>query len=301
MSISELVAGAKKWTREQPWRLYASQISVLVRTEVRRNLFTRRRIWVYLLAAIPVLMLLVRNTLDPSSIQAWRGRNLEAVAGFIERDTQVLAGIIQLYYVRLGIFFACMGIFTWLFRGEMVERTLHYQFMVPVRKEVLVLGKFLAGTLISIALFETAVLSCFYLAYARFGFEGSSYVFDGPGLGQLGSYLLVTALACVGYGAVFLPLSLLFKNPIVPGIVLMGWETIVPIFPAWAQRLSVTFYLKHLCPVTLPPEGPMALFTVVAEPVAPILAVLGLLSLAFVVLVVSCFLIHRIEITYTVE
>ena len=291
MSTPGLVARAQKWSKEQPWRLYASQISVLVRTEVRRNLFTRRRIWVYLLAAIPVMILLASIIFGPRSTEAW----------YIERTTQVLAGIIQLYYVRLGIFFACMGIFTWLFRGEMVERTLHYQFMVPVRKEVLVLGKFLAGTLISIALFETAVLSCFCLAYARFGSAGRSYVFDGPGLGQLGSYLLVTALACLGYGAVFLALSLLFKNPIVPGIVLMGWETIVPIFPAWAQRLSVTFYLKHLCPVTLPAEGPMAIFTVVAEPVAPILAVLGLLSLAFVVLVVSCFLIHRIEITYTVE
>ena len=264
---------------------------MLVRIEVRRNLFTRRRIWVYLLAVIPVMILLASIIFGPRSTEVW----------YIERTTQVLAGIIQLYYVRLGIFFACMGIFTWLFRGEMVERTLHYHFMAPVRKEVLVLGKFLAGTLISIALFETAVLSCFYLAYERFGSAGRSYVFDGPGLGQLGSYLLVTALACLGFGAVFLALSLLFKNPIVPGIVLMGWETIVPIFPAWAQRLSVTFYLKHLCPVTLPAEGPMAIFTVVAEPVASILAVLGLLSLAFVVLVVSCFLIHRIEITYTVE
>ncbi len=291
MSTGEVVARTQKWVDEQPWRLYASQISVLVRNDVRRNLFTRRRIWVYLLAAVPVLILLARHIFGPHSTEAWH----------IENTTQVLAGIIQLYYVRLGIFFASMGIFTWLFRGEMIERTLHYQFMVPVRKEVLVLGKFLAGTLISIALFEAAVLSCFYLAYARFGSAGRSYVFDGPGLGHLGSYLLVTALACLGYGSVFLALSLLFKNPIVPGIVLMGWETIVPIFPAWAQRLSVTFYLKHLCPVPLPVEGPMAIFTVVAEPVAPILAVLGLFSLAFVVLVLSCFLIHRIEITYTVE
>jgi len=291
MSTPGLVARVQKWSAEQPWRLYASQISVLVRGEVRRSLFSRRRIWVYLLAAIPVLILLSSDLFGPRSTEAW----------YIERTTQVLAGIIQLYYVRLGIFFACMGIFTWLFRGEMVERTLHYQFMVPVRKEVLVIGKFLAGTLISIALFEAAILSCFYLAYARFGSAGSSYVFDGPGMSQLGSYLLVTALACLGYGAVFLALSLLFKNPIVPGIVLMGWETIVPIFPGWAQRLSVTFYLKHLCPVTLPVEGPMAIFTVVAEPVAPILAVLGLFSLAFVVLVLSCLLIHRIEITYTVE
>ena len=291
MSTQDLVARGQGWLQEQPWRLYASQIGVLVRNEVRRNLFTRRRIWVYLLALFPVLMLVGRNIFDHSSTDAV----------YIDNDTQVLAGMIQLYYLRLGIFFACMGIFTWLFRGEMVQRTLHYQFMVPVRKEVLVVGKFLAGTIISVVLFAAAVLTCFYLAYSRFGSAGRSYVFDGPGLGQLGAYLLVTALACLGYGAVFLALSLLFKNPIVPGLVLLGWETIIPIFPSWAQRLSVTFYLKHLCPVALPVEGPMAIFTVVAEPVAPWLAVLGLLGLALAVLVVSCFLIHRLEITYTTE
>src|SRR6202011_313723 len=166
----------------------------------------------------------------------------------------------------------CMAIFTWLFRGEMVERTLHYQFLVPVRREVLVVGKFLAGAITAIALFETAVLASFYFMYIRFGSAGRSYVFDGPGLAQLGAYLVVTALACLGYGAVFLALSLLFKNPIVPGVVIMGWETIAPIFPAWAQRLSVTFYLKHICPVSLPIRGPLAIFTVVAEPVSSFIA-----------------------------
>jgi len=100
---------------------------------------------------------------------------------------------------------------------------------------------------------------------------------------------------------VFLALSLLFKNPIVPGLVLLGWETIAPILPAWAQRLSVTSYLRHLCPVQLPAEGPLAIFTVVAEPVAPVIAILGLLCLSVAVLVLSCFLIDRIEITYTAE
>ena len=290
MSAQNLLVQAQNWSKEQPWRLYASQIFVLVRNEVRRNLFTRRRIWIYLLALIPVIIITIHYVLDKN-----RG------ADQIETDTMVLAGIVQLYYFRLGIFFACMGIFTWLFRGEMVERTLHYQFLVPVRKEVLVVGKFLAGAIISIALFETAVLACFYLTYSRLGAAGKSYVIDGPGLGQLGSYLLVTALACLGYGAVFLALSLLFKNPIIPGAMLMGWEAIAPIFPSWAQRLSVTFYLKHLCPVTLPVDGPMAIFTVVAEPVSPLVAVFGLLSLTLVILVLSCFLIHRMEITYTAE
>ena len=291
MTTQALVARAQKWSKEQPWRLFASQISVLVRNELRRNLFTRRRIWIYLLALLPVLMILAHLIFDRQTAEPAR----------IENDTQVLAGIFQLYYLRLGIFFACMAIFTWLFRGEMVERTLHFQFLVPVKREVLVVGKFLAGALIATAVFEVAVLACFYLMYSRFGLAGRSYVFDGPGLAQLGSYLLVTALACLGYGAVFLVLSLLFKNPVVPGVVIMGWEAIAPIFPAWAQRLSVTFYLKHLCPVGLPITGPLAIFTIVAEPISPFIAVLGLLCLTIAILALSCLLIHRMEITYTTE
>ncbi len=291
MSAQDLVARAQKWSKEQPWRLFASQVSILVRNEVRQNLFTRRRIWIYLLALLPVVMILGHTISDRNNTNPAQ----------IEEDTQVLAGIVQLYYFRLGIFFACMGIFTWLFRGEMVERTLHYQFLVPVRREVLVVGKFLAGAVVAIALFETAVLACFCFMYVRFGSAGKSYVFDGPGLGQLRSYLLVTALACLGYGVVFLALSLLFKNPIIPGVVIMGWEAIAPIFPAWAQLLSVNFYLKNLCPVSLPITGPLAIFTIVAEPVSPFIAVVGLLCLTVAILVLSCFLIHRMEITYTTE
>jgi ABC-type transport system involved in multi-copper enzyme maturation permease subunit len=291
MSAQELLARAQKWSKAQPWQLYGSQIAILIRNELRRSLFTRRRIWVYFLAAMPLLGLFLRNTFDHDAFQE----------RYLEFATQLIAMLIQVYYVRIGVFFACMGIVTWLFRGEMVQRTLHYQFLSPIRREVLVVGKFLGGTIITTAIFEIAVAACFYLGYVRFGAAARSYIFDGPGLGQLGAYLLVTALACVGYGAVFLALSLLFKNPIVPGLVLLGWETVSPVFPAWAQRLSVAFYLKHLCPVSVPVDGPMALFTVVAEPVAPWLAVLGLLCLALAVLVLSCFLIHRLEISYTTE
>jgi ABC-type transport system involved in multi-copper enzyme maturation permease subunit len=291
MSAPALVSRAQQWSKEQPWRLYASQISVLVRNELRRNLFTRRRIWIYLLAFIPALLILTHVIFDRQQLHPDQ----------IEEDTQVLAGIVQFYYFRLGIFFACMGIFTWLFRGEMVERTLHYQFLVPVKREVLVVGKFLAGAVIAIAMFEAAVAACFFLMYSRFGAAGKSYILDGPGLSQLGSYLLASALACLGYGALFLAFSLLFKNPIIPGVIILGWETISPIFPAWAQRLSVTFYLKHLCPVSLPVSGPMAIFTIVAEPVSPFLAVFGLLLLTVAILVLACFLIHRTEITYTAE
>ena len=291
MSAQDFIARAQKTLKEQPWPLYGSQIAFLVRNEVRRNLFSRRRIWVYFLSLVPVIFLLLRNIFGHGQFEAT----------YIEENTQALAILVQLYYLRLGVFFACMGIFTWLFRGEMVQRTLHYQFLAPVRREVLVLGKFLAGVIVSTVLFGFAVASCFYLTYSRFGPPGQAYMFGGPGLSQLGSYLLVTSLACLGYGAVFLALSLVFKNPIIPGVIIMGWETVSPVFPSWAQHLSVTFYLKHLCPVPIPAEGPMAIFTVLAEPVSPFVAVFGLCCLTVAILVLSCILIHRIEIIYTAE
>ena len=112
MSAQDLVVRAQRWSKEQPWRLFASQVSILVRNEVSRNLFTRRRIWIYLLAFVPAFIILTHVILD---------KNQPTGPAQIENDTQVLAGIVQLYYFRLGIFFACMGIFTWLFRGEMVR------------------------------------------------------------------------------------------------------------------------------------------------------------------------------------
>jgi hypothetical protein len=100
MSAQDLVARAQKWSKEQPWRLYASQVSILVRNEVRRNLFTRRRIGIYVLASAPALIILAHAIFDTGRAQ-------------IEEDTQVLAYIVQLYYFRLGIFFACMAVFWW--------------------------------------------------------------------------------------------------------------------------------------------------------------------------------------------
>jgi ABC-type transport system involved in multi-copper enzyme maturation permease subunit len=293
MNIRESSARFLSRMRAQPWGFWGSQITVLIRREVRRQLFTRRRMWVYLLAFAPVLITALHYFMD---------RSAPKDTAALEDDTQVLAGIVQLYYVRLGLFFACMGIFTWLFRGEMVERTLHYSFLSAVRREVLVVGKFLGGLVAAILLFEAALLGCFYFIYSRFGSAGSAYVFQGPGLRPMGAYALVIALGALGYGAVFLGLSLLFKNPIVPGALLLGWETITPILPRSLQMLSVTFYLKQLYPVRLAgPTGILSLFTVIPEPLPSYAAVCGLVCFAALVVVFSCYWIRKTEITYTTD
>ena len=46
-----------------------------------------------------------------------------------------------------------MGIFSNLFRGEMLEKTLHYYYLTPMRRELLVAGKYLAGLAVALVLF----------------------------------------------------------------------------------------------------------------------------------------------------
>jgi hypothetical protein len=115
------------------------------------------------------------------------------------------------------------------------------------------------------------------------------------------SYLLVTVLACLGYGAVFLALSVLFKNPVVPAVMVLVWEGVNGALPVWLKRFSVTFYLKPLFPVELPIEGFSGLFTVVAEPTPPWLAVSGLIAFALGVLAFACWRIRRLEISYSTD
>lgn len=216
----------------------------------------------------------------------------------LDEETLVLAGIIQLYYVRVGVFFGCLGIFVRLVRGELAERTLHYAFLAPVRREVLVVGKFLAGALSTTVVFGAGILASFILTYAHFA-AGQNFVRHGPGLAHLRAYVLVAVLACLGYGAVFLALSLLLKNPVVPAVVVFFWEGINGALPVWLKRLSVTYYLKPLFPVELPVPGLLGLFTVVAEPTPPWLAVSGLLAFAALVLAFACWRIRRLEVLYS--
>jgi len=63
----------------------------------------------------------------------------------LDKDRMIFAGIFQYFYLRLAIFFGCLGIFMNLFRGEMLDKTLHFWFLTPVRREVLLAGKYIAG------------------------------------------------------------------------------------------------------------------------------------------------------------
>ena len=274
---------------EQPWGLWWIQAHRLTRIELRRNLFSWRATWIYFLAFIPAFIILIHALVDTHP------------AFQLSDDTNILAGIIQLYYIRLGVFFGCLGIFSRLIRGEMIERSLHFYLLSPVRREILLLSKFVAGSITAILLFGSAIIADFALMYSGFGAAGRDYIFNGPGLGQLGAHLAIVVLACLGYGAVFLLLSMMFRNPMPAAMLVLGWEAINPVLPSILQKFSVASYLRHLMPVKVANDGLLALLTVETEPVSAWAATLGLLLLITIVLLYSCYRIRKLEIRYTTE
>lgn len=275
--------------RQHPWGLWWLQARRLTRIEVRRNLFSWRASWIYFLAFVPTVIILIHAVFERRDRFA------------MSDDTMVLAGIVQFYYIRLAIFFGCLGIFSRLIRGEMVERSLHYYLLSPVRREILLLAKFAAGSFSAVLLFGSALAASFALMYLPYGAAGHDFVFNGPGLSQLEAYLAIVVLACLGYGSVFLLLSMIFRNPMPAAMLVLGWEAINPVLPSILQKISVASYLRHLMPISVPGDGIFALLSVETEPVPGWVAALGLLVLIAVVLAYSCYRIRRLEIRYTTD
>ncbi|MEZ5400976.1 MAG: ABC transporter permease subunit [Bryobacteraceae bacterium] len=229
-------------------------------------------------------------------------RNIRPVVDF-EEDKLIFAGVFQYFYLKLAIFFGCLGIFMNLFRGEMLDKTLHFWLLIPARRSVLLAGKYLAGLGASIVIFSAGVtLSFVTLLAAQYPAEARAY-WDSGGAAHLGWYVAAAALACAGYGSVFLAAGLLLRNPIVPAVALLFWEGINGFLPAMLQKLSVLYYVQSLCPIPPPMDDDMPalarLLLAPAEPAPAWTAVLGVIGVTALVLWLASRAVNRLEINYS--
>lgn len=272
----------------QPWMLWRRQVAAILRLELKKNLFSKRAWWIYIL------------TLGPVAITGLHSLFSGNGGHTIGDDNMIFAGIFQLYFLRLGIFFGCLGIFSNLFRAEVLERTLHYYFMAPVRREVLTLSKYLAGLIAAVTYFVSSVVLSFLFISAHWGPVFQQYLFQGGGLHQLAWYVITTVLACVGYGSVFLLTGVLFRNPMIPAAAVWIWENLNPFLPALLKKFSIIFYLKSLSPVgDLPAEGPLAFLATITEPTPAWLAIPGLLVVSLILLAYAAAKARKLEVSYS--
>jgi ABC-type transport system involved in multi-copper enzyme maturation permease subunit len=270
------------------WALRRRQIGAVLRLELRKGFLGKRALWLYLLALAPVAILLMMVIAFKAMPQMEELRDAS-------NATHLFAVIYQTFILRIVVFLGCVAVFGNLIRREVLERSLHYYLMTPIRRELLVVAKYLTGVVVTVTLFGLTTLASYLLAYAPYesGTVGRFFS-QGPGVAHMGSYLLVTTLACVGYGALFLAFGFFFRSPAIPALAVFGWEAVLFLLPPLLKKVTVLHYLHSLCPVPVA-DGPMALL---ADPASPWVAVPGLLALAGVLVALSARKIRGMEVKY---
>lgn len=285
MSSAIEAVQAKPEKTTSHWSLWLRQIGAIFRFEIQKNFLGRRSILIYLIALLPLLPLLILAVVNPPGDE-WKDFNQYSLIYAILYNGLIL---------RTVVFFGSAWIFMNLFRGELVDRSLHYYFLSAVRREVLVVGKYVSGLVTSILLFTgTTVIAMLLLYFPHFYSQSLRYFTEGRGLSQLLTYAGITILACIGYGAFFLVVGLFIRNPIIPALVLYGWEWLNFLLPPLLKKISVIHYLNSLVPVPIS-EGP---FAVVAEPTPAWIAVPSMLGVTLIVLALAAYRIRHMEIRY---
>jgi energy-coupling factor transporter transmembrane protein EcfT len=276
------------------WALWKSQLLSIVWMELRKNFITKRGFWIYLLALAPAAIVWMHSVVAMN-------RPAETMHD-LSKDTTILAFIFTTFFLRPVVFFGCVGIFTYLFRGELVERSLHYYFLAPVRREVLVGAKYLAGVVTASCFFGGSIVLTFAGMYVHYPqYEVSEFLSNGGGYSNLASYLAITVLACIAWGAVNLWMGIRWRNPIVPSVTLLVWESLNAFLPAWLRKFSVLHYLQSMNPVAGDLRGAGAIFGTTADPVPAWLAVLCLFAISAGMLALSVRQLKRTEISYSAD
>jgi ABC-type transport system involved in multi-copper enzyme maturation permease subunit len=262
--------------------LAVRQTQTIAKVELSRYILGRRWLGVYLMAFAPVFLLI---------LVAFRPG---APRVSISDVTQAYAFLFQTFTLRFAIFLSCALVFSQLFRGEVLEKTLHFYLLSPVRREVIVLGKYVAGVSSMGLLFGTMTVLTNLLAYVPSA-SMEDFFLEGPGISYLARYVLVTVLACVAWGSIFMLAGLLFKNPIITAFVVGAWEAFYFILPESLQKLTVMHYLQSLLPIVID-RGP---FSVVIDPTGPVLSVVIVLGIAVGFVWLSGKALRKTQITYS--
>src|SRR4030095_8616389 len=173
---------------------WAEQTFVVAGFEIRKFLAGRKWFFPLLLAAAPVSLVMMMILAHP-----WRRPPNNADV------TEIFAVMFQTFMLRLMILFGCALVFANVYRGDMITRTIHFYLLAPVRREILVAGKYLGGLLITSVLYGWSVATTNILIhYVNGSAVAEKHFFGGPGTGELFSYVGIAILACVGYGSVFM-------------------------------------------------------------------------------------------------
>ncbi|MCZ6680695.1 MAG: ABC transporter permease subunit [Candidatus Poribacteria bacterium] len=170
------------------------------------------------------------------------------------RDTSQFIPMLTLIYMMLVIVLIALFYGTAIIADEVDGRTVTYLFMRPLRKARILLSKFLAYWVGSIALVAPSHLIS-TLIISTDPKMRESLLFQ---IGLSCKYIGVISLGLLVYGAIFSTFGVRFKHPVLWGsIVAFGWEKILLVVPGNIKKFSAVHYLLSIYPRYKLPAHPI--------------------------------------------
>src|SRR5262249_45954821 len=107
------------------WPLWRRQVGAIIRLELRKGFAGRRAIGLYLLAMAPAALFVMRLLVPRAIVDP----------GDVGDATVLLAQVYQDFILPVVVFLACVLVFGNLIRREVLDRSLHFYFLSPLRRE----------------------------------------------------------------------------------------------------------------------------------------------------------------------
>lgn len=266
------------------WALACRQLLGTMRLDIRRSMLSPRALAVYFLAFAP-LGLVVLWAFTPFPAEEFEG----------PQEGVLVFGVLFELYIRVSIFFSGLFLFVSLYRSEILERSLHYYLLTPVRRDLLALGKYFAALVAALVTFLVGATAIYLVVLSPWGMTAmTNYLFSGPGLANLAAYLTAVVLACAGYGAVFLLVGVVFRNPVIPAAAIWVWESANPLLPNFLKHFSVIYYVQSLYPVPIA----RGLFEVIGQPPPVWASLVGAALFIALVLAIVGWKVRRMDLAY---
>ncbi|MFW9924428.1 MAG: ABC transporter permease, partial [Candidatus Thorarchaeota archaeon] len=237
--MKELYSNLTKYEKTISWKSRFGAIYRLYISKLWAHLIKDKRTWIF--NSFMILPIIVGPIL--AIVSYLQNSTITEEVYFSNYSDVMFVG-----YFGLIIPFFTMYIATMLFNDENNDRTITYFTIRPINRFELVIVKYLAYLTI-VPIFTGLTTGLVYFSFAIFGhFQYFTMALW---------YFLGAIVAAIVYGAFFMFIGLLFKNPLWFGLFfVLIWEFVFASFSQTFTKLTIAYYVKSLLVTDLAPNNP---------------------------------------------
>ena len=201
-------------------------------------------------------------------------RDIEGIYLF---NNMIVAFYLQFLILILALFYGSS-----VTSEELEGKTLTYLTTRPISKSSIILGKYLAYTVMIIFMVTLGVVFSFLILNLNALRNLSLYK-------VLFRDVAVLALGLMCYTAFFTFIGTILKKSIMFGLIFsFGWENVIQYFPGSTQKFTIVHYLKSLLPSVSRGRFSFLLFRL--EPSSTVTSIFMLFLIAAVIIILACVL-----------